>query len=136
NELLRLLKLRSAQFLLKGWRGADRARASAPRDLFTNELLKRGCGPSLVSLKSFAAARRDGRQVVVVDGFTNESLGRGCGLTLDSLQSLMGGIGLRLQAALLVVVGRLLNEGLTRGCIGVVLYIGSRKRALENAGWR
>src|SRR5262249_48620114 len=62
--------------------------------------------------------------------------GRGRGLNLDSLQSLVGGIGHRLQVALFVIAGRFADELFIRGCIRVVLGIGSRNRADENAGWR
>jgi hypothetical protein len=131
NERLRSLKLESAQLLLKGWRGIGRARASSARDLFTNELLKRGCGLSLDSLKSFVVAGRDCRQVSVrVGRFTIELVGRGRWLSLDSLQSLLTG-GIVLLVAVFIIVGRFANELFMRGCTRVVLNAGSRNRAVE-----
>jgi hypothetical protein len=137
NELLRSLTLESAQFLLKGWSADGRVAELRTSDLCTRELFLRSRSRKRESVQRSSAPGRVRLQAalfVIAGRFTNESLGRG--LNLDSLQSLVGGIGVRLQTVLLVVVGRLLNEVLARGCIRVVPYIGSRKRALENAGWR
>ncbi len=48
----------------------------------------------------------------------------------------MGGIGLRLQAASLVIPVRFTNDVFIRGCVLVFLNAGWRSRAVETAGWR
>ena len=139
NERLRSLKFESAKLLLKGWCGIGRASASLGRDLFTNELVRRGCGLSLDSFRSFALAARDSRQIavcVVVGRFTKALLEPGRSVILDPLQSLVAGRRLCLQAILLVIADRFTNELFIRGCVLIVLNVGSRNRAVEYVGWR
>jgi hypothetical protein len=73
---------------------------------------------------------------LTADRFTNELLGRGRVLNLDPAQSLLKAARVCLGAAVLVIVGRFLNEVLMRGCNRVVLNVGSRNRAAETAGCR
>jgi hypothetical protein len=71
---------------------------------------------------------------LIADLFTRELVTRGCALNVDPVQSLAKGrIGRR--AAVLFIADRSRNEVFMRGCIRVVLNIGSLNRAFETAGW-
>jgi hypothetical protein len=139
NEVLRSLKLESAQFLLNGWGADGRVTALRTSDLFKKELFARSRARNLESVQRLLARGRVCLQAalfVIAGRFTNELVGRGRSLSLDSLQSLLTGGRVLLQVAVFVIVGRFLNELFIRGCVLVVLNVGSRNRAVEYAGWR
>jgi hypothetical protein len=69
-----------------------------------------------------------------VGRFTTALFERGRTPNRDSRQSLVTGGGVLLKAALLVIAGRFANELFIRACVGVVLKVGWRDRAGENAG--
>ena len=69
-----------------------------------------------------------------VGRFTTALFERGRTPNRDSRQSLVTGGGVLLKAALLVIAGRFANELFIRARVGVVLKVGWRDRAGENAG--
>ena len=69
-----------------------------------------------------------------VGRFTSALFERGRRSNRDSCQSLVTGGRVLLEAAVLVIVGRFANELFTRAGVGVVLKVGWRDRAVENAG--
>jgi hypothetical protein len=69
-----------------------------------------------------------------VGRFTTALFERGRTPNRDSRQSLVTGGGVLLKAALLVIAGRFTNELFIRARVGVVLKVGWRDRAGENAG--
>jgi hypothetical protein len=69
-----------------------------------------------------------------VGRFTNALFERGRTPNRDSRESLVTGGRVLLKAAVLVIAGRFASELFIRDCVGVVLKVGWRYRAGENAG--